>query len=118
MSEQPVVYAVPTHLTTREPFVFGRSLDEFAKLIAVACVALKLAFSDVLPVPIRLPLVGLVIVMRTSGVSSRCPWTSSFARVMSTLTVSWNAGTVQACVSRRAIVLRTLESGRDSTAAG
>ena len=32
MSEQPVVYAVPTHLTTREPFVFGRSLDEFAKL--------------------------------------------------------------------------------------
>jgi len=43
MSEQPVVYAVPTHLTTREPFVFGRSLDEFAKLIAVACVALKLA---------------------------------------------------------------------------
>ena len=60
MSEQPVVYAVPTHLTTREPFVFGRSLDEFAKLIAVACVALKLAFSDGLPVPVRLPLVGLV----------------------------------------------------------
>ncbi len=52
MSEQPVVYAVPTHLTTREPFVFGRSLDEFAKLIAVACVALKLAFSDGLPVPV------------------------------------------------------------------
>ena len=57
MSEQPVVYAVPTHLTTREPFVFGRSLDEFAKLIAVACVALKLAFSDGFPVPVRLPLV-------------------------------------------------------------
>ncbi len=63
MSEQPVVYAVPTHLTTREPFVFGRSLDEFAKLIGVACVALKLAFSDGLPVPVRLPLVGLVIVV-------------------------------------------------------
>jgi len=63
MSEQPVVYPVPTHLTTREPFVFGRSLDEFAKLIAVACVALKLAFSDGLPVPVRLPLVGLVIVV-------------------------------------------------------
>src|SRR5438445_11373896 len=63
MSEQPVVYAVPTHLTTREPFVFGRSLDEFAKLIAVACLALKLAFSDGLPAPVRLPPVGLVIVV-------------------------------------------------------
>src|SRR5207237_10395761 len=63
MSEQPVVYAVPTHLTTREPFVFGRSLDEFAKLIAVCCVALKLAFSDGLPVPVRLPLVALLIVV-------------------------------------------------------
>ena len=31
--------------------------------------------------------------------------------------MSWNAGTVHACVSRRAIVLRTFESGRDSTAA-
>src|ERR1700716_3546413 len=63
MSEQPVVYAVPTHLPPREPFVFGRSLDEFAKLVAVACVALKLAFSDGLPIPVRLPLVGLVIVV-------------------------------------------------------
>src|SRR5712691_9547381 len=62
MSAQPVVYAVPTHLTTREPFVFGRSLDEFAKLMCVACVALKLAFSDGLPVPVRVPLVELVVV--------------------------------------------------------
>src|SRR5207245_11138716 len=63
MSEQPVMYAVPTHLTTREPFVFGRSLDEFAKLVGVACVALKLAFSDALPVPLRLGLAALVILV-------------------------------------------------------
>ena len=47
----------------------------------------------------------------TSGWSSRCFATSSFARAMSASTVSWNAGTVHACVSRRAIVLRTFESG-------
>ncbi len=57
------MYAVPTHLTTREPFVFGRSLDEFAKLVGVACVALKLAFSDALPVPLRLVLAALVILV-------------------------------------------------------
>jgi hypothetical protein len=63
MSEQPVLFAVPTHLTTREPFVFGRSLDEFAKLVAVACVALKLAFADALPLPLRLALAALVILV-------------------------------------------------------
>src|SRR6266550_3727209 len=56
-----------------------------------------------------------VTVMRTSGLSSRCFVTSSFARLMSTFTVNWNAGTVHASVSRRAIVLRIFESGRDST---
>src|SRR5581483_10205244 len=57
-----------------------------------------------------------VTVTRTPGLSSRCFCTSSFARVMSALTVSWNAGTVHACVSRRAIVLRTFDVGRDDAA--
>src|SRR3954466_7555461 len=56
-----------------------------------------------------------VTVMRTSGFSSRWFCTSSCVRDMSTSTVSWNAGTVHASVRRRAIVLRTFESGRDST---
>ena len=44
MSEQPRSYTrCPRTLTTREPFVFRSHLDEFAKLVAVACVALKLA---------------------------------------------------------------------------
>ncbi len=55
--------------------------------------------------------------IRTPGFSSRCLCTSSSARVMSASTVSWNAGTVHACVSRRAIVLRMLVSGRRSTSA-
>ena len=61
--------------------------------------------------------------MRTSGLSSRARATSSFARVMSALTVSWNTGACHAAVSRRAIVLRIDVSGTDSispagTAAG
>ena len=44
--------------------------------------------------------------------------TSAFARVMSAETVSWKTGTVQAAVSRRAIVLRMFVSGIDSTSPG
>src|SRR5579862_5115671 len=47
-----------------------------------------------------------VSVTRTSGLSSRTRATSSFARVMSALTVSWKTGACQAAVRRRAIVLR------------
>ena len=46
MSEQPVVYAVPTHLTTREPFVFGRSLDEFAKIAGMGRRTFTRTFRD------------------------------------------------------------------------
>src|SRR5579884_1075954 len=56
-----------------------------------------------------------VTVIRTSGLSSRARATSSFARVMSALTVSWKTGACQAAVSRRAIVFRTLVSGTCST---
>ena len=55
---------------------------------------------------------------RTSGSSSRARATSSFARVMSAETVSWKTGTFHAAVSRRAIVLRMLVSGTDSTSPG
>ena len=61
--------------------------------------------------------------MRTSGFSPRAAATSSFARVMSALTVSWKTGASHAAVRRRAIVLRMFVSGTDSispvgTAAG
>ena len=56
-----------------------------------------------------------VTVMRTSGSRSRSLATSAFARVMSARRLSWNTGTVHACVRRRAIVLRTFESGTRST---
>ena len=64
-----------------------------------------------------------VTVTRTSGFSSRTRATSSFARVMSALTVSWKTGACHAAVRRRAIVLRIFVSGTDSispvgTAAG
>ncbi len=55
-----------------------------------------------------------VTVTCTSGSSSRRFAMTSFAADMSAETVSVNAGTVHACVRRRAIVLRTFESGRDS----
>ena len=59
-----------------------------------------------------------VTVIRTSGFNSRAFATSAFARVMSALTVSWNTGACQAAVRRRAIVLRMLVSGTDSTSPG
>jgi len=33
--QSPVVYSVPTHLREREPFAFGRTLGEVAKLVVV-----------------------------------------------------------------------------------
>src|SRR3954454_19026872 len=56
-----------------------------------------------------------VTVTRTSGLSSRFRATSSLARVMSALTVSWKTGACQAAVRRRAIVLRMLVSGAART---
>ena len=55
---------------------------------------------------------------RTSGFSSRARATSSFARVMSAVTVSWKTGASHAAVRRRAIVLRMVVSGTRSISPG
>src|SRR6266498_6136729 len=61
MLDHSPVYHVPTHLETREPFVFGRSLGEFAKLVVVGFVALKVGLWPEIPTPVRWPLAGLVL---------------------------------------------------------
>ena len=65
MSEQsPVVYSVPTHLREREPFAFGRTLGEVAKLVVVGFVAARLVGSDGLPAALRLPAAVVVLAGR------------------------------------------------------
>lgn len=53
--ESAVVYAVPTHLREREPFAFGRTVGEVAKLVAIGFVAAQVFGSDGLPSVLRLP---------------------------------------------------------------
>jgi hypothetical protein len=61
MSQQiPVVYSVPTHLQEREPFAFGRTLGEVARLVVVGFVAARLVGSDELPAGLRLPAAAVV----------------------------------------------------------
>ena len=53
--ESALVYAVPTHLREREPFAFGRTVGEVAKLVAIGFVAAQVFSSDALPAVLRLP---------------------------------------------------------------
>jgi hypothetical protein len=59
--EATVVYAVPTHLREREPFAFGRTVGEVAKLVVIGVVATQLASSNELPGMLRVP--GAVAVL-------------------------------------------------------
>src|SRR5579859_2512828 len=62
MSEQsPLVYSVPTHLREREPFAFGRTLGEVAKLVVVGYIAARLVGSEGLPAALRLTLAMVVL---------------------------------------------------------
>ena len=64
MSElSPVVYSVPTHLREREPFAFGRTLGEVARLVVVGFVAARLVGSDGLPAVLRLPAAVVVLLV-------------------------------------------------------
>jgi hypothetical protein len=64
MSEQtPLVYSVPTHLREREPFAFGRTLGEVAKLVVVGYLAARLVGSDSLPAALRLPAAVVVLLV-------------------------------------------------------
>jgi hypothetical protein len=53
--ESALVYAVPTHLREREPFAFGRTVGEVAKLVAIGFVAAQVFSSDAVPAVLRLP---------------------------------------------------------------
>jgi hypothetical protein len=62
-AQSPVVYAVPTHLQEREPFAFGRTLGEVARLVVVGCVAARLVGSDQLPAALRMPAAAVVLLV-------------------------------------------------------
>ena len=67
MSEQsPVVYSVPTHLREREPFAFGRTLGEVAKLVVVGFVAARLVGSAELPPGLRIPAAAVTLLVGAS----------------------------------------------------
>ena len=61
--ESQVVYAVPTHLREREPFAFGRTVGEVAKLVAIGFVAAQVLGSNELPAVLRLPAATVVFVI-------------------------------------------------------
>jgi len=64
--QSPVLYAVPTHLQEREPFAFGRTLGEVARLVVVGCIAARLVGSDQLPAALRLPAAAVVLLVGAS----------------------------------------------------
>ena len=59
--EAPIVYAVPTHLREREPFAFGRSVGEVARLVVVGFAAASMVSSSDLPVAVRLPAAAILL---------------------------------------------------------
>jgi len=67
MSQQsPMVYAVPTHLQEREPFAFGRTLGEVARLAGVGFVVARLVGSAELPPVLRIPAAAVVLLIGAS----------------------------------------------------
>lgn len=64
MSQQmPVIHSVPTHLEEREPFAFGRTLGEVAKLVVVGFLAARLLGSDELPAGLRVPAAAVLLLV-------------------------------------------------------
>src|SRR5437764_7725901 len=60
-----VIYSVPTHLQEREPFAFGRTVGEVAKLVLIGFAAARLIGSDELPAGLRLPAAAVVLLVGT-----------------------------------------------------
>ena len=58
----PVVYSVPTHLQEREPFAFGRTVGEVAKLVVIGFAAARLIGSENLAPGLRLPAAAALLV--------------------------------------------------------
>ena len=63
VQQRELVYAVPTHLREREPFAFGRTVGEVARLAVVGFAAARLVGSDDLPAIVRLPGAALVVLV-------------------------------------------------------
>jgi hypothetical protein len=62
-NDSRVVYAVPTHLREREPFAFGRTVGEVAKLVAIGFAAAQVLGQDDLPTGLRWPAaVGVLVI--------------------------------------------------------
>ena len=61
--ESRVLYSVPTHLHQREPFAFGRTVGEIARLVAIGFVAAKLVGSSDLGSGVRLPAATAVLLI-------------------------------------------------------
>jgi hypothetical protein len=67
MSQQaPIVYIVPTHLQEPEPFAFGRTVGEIAKLVVIGFAAARLVGSDELPAALRVPAAAVVLLLGAS----------------------------------------------------
>ena len=62
-NESRAVYAVPTHLREREPFAFGRTVGEVAKLVGIGFVAIQIVTSPEPAAIVRLPLAGVILVI-------------------------------------------------------
>ena len=62
-NESGVIYSVPTHLQEREPFAFGRTVGEVAKLVAIGFAATQLASSNEVPGALRFPAAAVVLLV-------------------------------------------------------
>jgi hypothetical protein len=71
LQQAPVVYSVPTHLEHREPFAFGRTVGEVARLVVVGCLAARVVDSDTLPSGLRAPAAALVLLVGAAWVLVR-----------------------------------------------
>ena len=61
--ESHVLYSVPTHLHEREPFAFGRTVGEIAKLVVIGFVAATLVGSSDPGSGVRLPAAAAVLLI-------------------------------------------------------
>ena len=71
LQHTPVVYPVPTHLEHREPFAFGRTVGEVARLVMVGCLAARVVDSDTLPPGLHVPAAALVLLVGSTWVLVR-----------------------------------------------
>src|SRR5919202_3866622 len=64
--EAPIVSTVPTHLQEPEPFAFGRTVGEIAKLVVIGFAAARLVSADELPAALRVLAAAVVLLVGVS----------------------------------------------------